>query len=61
MQILIRFSKVLRHKFFSKVAKGFDSDLLTLLTGMILIDLKKAFDAIDHKILIAKNEMYELL
>ena len=34
-----------------KVAKGFDSGLLT---GMILIDLQKAFDIIDHKILIEK-------
>ena len=31
-----------------KVAKGFDSGLLT---GMILTDLQKAFDTIDHKIL----------
>ena len=34
-----------------KVAKGFDSGLLT---GMILIDLQKAFNTIDHKILIEK-------
>ena len=34
-----------------KVAKGFDSGLLT---GMILIDLQKAFYTIDHKILIEK-------
>ena len=34
-----------------KVSKGFDSGLLT---GMILIDLQKAFDTIDHKILIEK-------
>ena len=34
-----------------KVAKGFDSGLLT---GMILIDLQKAFGTIDHKILIEK-------
>ena len=34
-----------------KVAKGFDSGLLT---GMILIDLQKAFDTVDHKILIEK-------
>ena len=40
-----------------KVSKGFDSGLLT---GMILIDLQKAFDTIDHKILIEKNEMYGL-
>ena len=36
-----------------KVAKGFDSGLLT---GMILIDLQKAFDTIDHKILIEKTK-----
>ena len=40
-----------------KVSKGFDSDLLT---GMILIDLQKALNTIDHKILIEKNEMYGL-
>ena len=34
-----------------KEAKGSDSGLLT---GMILIDLQKAFDTIDHKILIEK-------
>ena len=34
-----------------KVSKGFDSGLLT---GMILTDLQKAFDTIDHKILIVK-------
>ena len=34
-----------------KVGKGFDS---LLLTGMILIGLQKAFDTIDHKILIEK-------
>ena len=34
-----------------KVAKGFDSRLLT---GMILVDLQKAFNTIDHKILIEK-------
>ena len=34
-----------------KVAKGFDSGLLT---GMILIDLQKAFNTIDHEILIEK-------
>ena len=34
-----------------KIFKGFDSDLLT---GMILIDLQKAFDAIDHNILLLK-------
>ena len=38
-----------------KVAKGYDSGSLI---GMILIDLEKAFDTIDHKILIEKNEMY---
>ena len=34
-----------------KILKGFDSGLLT---GMILIDLQKAFDTIDHDILIKK-------
>ncbi len=34
-----------------KILKGFDSGLLT---GMILIDLQKAFDTIDHEILFEK-------
>ena len=34
-----------------KTSKGFDSGLPT---GMILIDLQKAFDAIDHNILLLK-------
>ena len=34
-----------------KILKGFDSGLLT---GMILIDLQKAFDTIDHNILLEK-------
>ena len=62
MQISIRFSKILLHRsclsyLQDKVANGFDSDLLT---GMILTDLQKAFDNVDHKILIEKNEMYGL-
>ena len=35
-----------------KIAKGFNSGLLT---GLVLIDLQKAFDTIDHNILIKKN------
>ena len=35
----------------NKIFKGFDSGLLT---GMILIDLQKAFDTIDHNILLLK-------
>ena len=35
-----------------KISKGFDSGLLT---GMILIDLQKAFDTIDHNILLLKK------
>ena len=34
-----------------KISKGFDSGLFT---GMILIDLQKAFDTIDHEILFEK-------
>ena len=34
-----------------KILKGFDNGLFT---GMILIDLQKAFDAIDHNILLEK-------
>ena len=38
-----------------KILKGFDSGLLT---GMILIDLQKAFDTIDHKILLDKMPLF---
>ena len=34
-----------------KVLKGFDEGLLT---GIILIDLKKAFDSINHEVLLQK-------
>ena len=34
-----------------KILKGFDNGLFT---GMILIDLKKVFDTIDHNILLEK-------
>ena len=34
-----------------KISKGFDSGLLT---GVISIDLQKAFDTIDHNILLLK-------
>ena len=58
--ILYKFQSVFR-KFHStnyclsylqdKVAKKFESGLLT---GMILLDLQRVFDTIDHKILIEK-------
>ena len=34
-----------------KILKGFDKGLMT---GMILVDLQKAFDTIDHDILLKK-------
>ena len=37
-----------------KISKGFDSGLYT---GMILIDLQKAFDTIDHEILLEKMQI----
>ena len=40
-----------------KISKGFDSGLLT---GMILIDLQKAFDTIDHNILLQKMSSLEI-
>ena len=38
----------------NKIATGFESGLFT---GMILIDLQKAFDTINHDILIKKNDL----
>ena len=37
----------------NKILKGFDEGLLT---GMVLIDLQKAFDEIDHEILLQKRK-----
>ena len=61
-KILYRFQSGFRKNFSSdsclsylnnKTATGFESGLYT---GMMLIDLKKAFDAINHEILIIKME-----
>ena len=40
------------------ILKGLDKGLMN---GMILIDLQKAFDTIDHNILSKKNECYSFL
>ena len=58
-KILYKFQSGLRRNFFTnscsnKIANGFESGLHT---GMILIDLQKAFDTIDHEILINKLEL----
>ena len=61
-KILYRFQSGFRKNFSTdsclsylnnKIVTGFESGLYT---GMILIDLRKAFDTIDHKILIEKME-----
>ena len=44
--------------FHDKITKGFDSGLLT---GMVLIDLQKAFDTIDHYLFIKKCLIWVLL
>ena len=41
----------------NKIATGFESGLYT---GMILIDLQKAFDTANHDIVL-KNEVYRIL
>ena len=43
--------------FADKISNGFNSGLLT---GRILIDLQKAFDTIDHNILLQKLSSLEL-
>ena len=40
-----------------KITTGFEKDLFT---GMILINLQKAFNNIDHQILLKKNEIFRL-
>ena len=42
--------------FNDKILKGFDNDLFT---GMILIDLQKGFDTIDHNILLEKLKIID--
>ena len=47
-QVPVRFSAQIVPQMFAKILKGFDEGKST---SMILIDLQKAFDTIDHKIL----------
>ena len=37
------------------VATGMDKQMHT---GMILVDLQKAFDTLDHRVLLVKNEIF---
>ena len=42
----------------NKILKGIDCGLMT---GLILIDLQKAFDTIDHELLLEKNGSLTIL
>ena len=66
-KILYRFQSGFRKNYSTNTCLGHLTDKITigfekgLFTGMILIDLKKAFDTIDHQILIKKMKYLRFL